>query len=83
MDQSTTTAVFALAYFSLATLFGESLANWAVSRRRSLVDGLVQATKAIRSTWSPVADIISAGFLNPEAETPEPPQRLRVRIKVP
>ena len=35
MDRPTTTAIVALAYFSLATaIFGESPAKWAISRRR-------------------------------------------------
>jgi transcriptional regulator with XRE-family HTH domain len=84
LERSWITAIFVLAYFSVGTvLFGESPAKHALARRHEILDALTQASKAIRSTGKPVADIISAGFLNPEADTPEPPQRLRVRIKVP
>jgi transcriptional regulator with XRE-family HTH domain len=84
LDRSWIAASVVLAYFSMGTvLFGESPAKHALARRHELVDALTDASKAIRSTGKPVADIISAGFLNPEADTPEPPQRLRVRIKVP
>jgi hypothetical protein len=85
MDQpGTTTAIVVLAYFSVGTaLFGESPAKYALARRHGIIDALAQASKAIRSTWRPVTDIISEGFLTAEVDTPEPPQRLRVRIKVP
>lgn len=43
MDRPATTAIVALAYFSLATaLFGESPAKRAMSRRRSILDALTQ-----------------------------------------
>ena len=77
-------AIVVLAYFSVGTvLFGESPAKYALARRHGIIDALAQASKTIRSAGRPVADIISAGFLSSEAETPDPPQPLRVRIKVP
>ena len=57
-------------------------ASWSAARGHSISDALEQVSKALRATWRSVADVISEGFLNSGAETPEPPQRLRVRIKV-
>jgi transcriptional regulator with XRE-family HTH domain len=80
----TITALFALAYFSLGTaLFGESPAKWAIDRRHAILEAAMHGWTAIRSAWKPVADVLSEGFVRPDAGTPEPPQRLRVRIKVP
>jgi hypothetical protein len=58
-------------------------ASWAAARGHTLADVLEQVSKAIRAAWRSVGDVISEGFLRPEADRSEPPQRLRVRIKVP
>jgi transcriptional regulator with XRE-family HTH domain len=84
LNWPTITAVFALAYFSLGTaLLGESPAKWAIDRRHAILEAVIQGARAIRFAWKPVADVIAEGFVRPDTETPEPPQRLRVRIKVP
>jgi hypothetical protein len=81
-DAATTTAIVALAYFSLATaFFGESPAKWALVRRGSLLDALTQGTGVAASAWRRSADAISH-LLGGAAATPEPATRLRVRVKL-
>jgi len=95
MDRPATTAIVALAYFSLATaLFGKSPAKWVMSNRRSIVDALAQGGSGIAAAWRRGAGLLgSAGTAEP-VEQPEmrpwitdahrvgPAPRLRVRIKV-
>ena len=83
MDRPTTAAIVALAYFSLATaLFGESPAKWTMSRRRSIIDALTHGTAVVAAAWKRSADAISNVLGGTGAATPEPPQRLRVRVKM-
>jgi len=78
------TAIVVLAYFTVGTaLVGASPATCALSRRHDILDALAQASKAIRTASRFVADIVSAGFIRPEVDAPDPPEPLRVRIKVP
>lgn len=52
IDWTTTTAIVALAYFSLATvLFGETPAKWAIARRGSVLDVLALGPAAIAAEW--------------------------------
>ena len=96
-DPSATTAIVALAYFSLATaLFGESPAKWAISRGPSIFGALTHGPAALAARWRRVADVFgTADGGTPEpGEEPEmrpwitdahrvgPAPRLRVRIKV-
>jgi Helix-turn-helix domain len=83
MDRPTTAAIVALVYFSLATaLFGESPAKWAISRRRSIIDALTHGTAVVAAAWRRSADAISSVLGSAGTVTPEPPQRLRVRVKM-
>ena len=60
MDWPATTAIVALAYFSLATaLFAESPAKWALSRGRFIFDALTQGPAAIAAAWRHGVDTIS------------------------
>ena len=82
-DRSATTTIVALVYFSLATaIFGESPTKWAVSRRRSIIDALSQGSTAVAAAWQRSADSISHLVGGTDVGAPEPPQRLRVRVKV-
>ena len=96
-DRSATTAIVALAYFSLATaLFGKSPAKWVMSKRRSITDALAQGGLGLAAAWRRGAGVLgSAGDGTAEpVEQPEmrpwitdahrvgPAPRLRVRIKV-
>ena len=95
-DQPATTAIVALAYFSLATaLFGESPAKWAMSKGPSIFAALTPGPAAVASAWRSVADVVGTADGTPETgEEPEmrpwitdarrvaPAPRLRVRIKV-
>lgn len=83
LDRATTTTIVALAYFSLATvLVGESPAKWIMSRRRSILDTLTQGPAAVAAAWRRSADAISHLVGSTDAVAPEPPQRLRVRVKL-
>ena len=83
VDQPTTIAIVALSYFSLATaLVGESPAKWAISRRRALIDAMSQGLVAVAAAGRRSADAISHLLGSPDAVAPEPPQRLRVRVKL-
>jgi len=84
-----TTAVVALAYFSLAmALFGESPARWALSWHRSLLDAMTQGPAALPSVLRRAAEAIShlvrsADDGSDPAEGPEMhSHQLRVRIKM-
>ena len=69
---STTTAVVALAYFSLATaLAGESPATWAIPRRRSILDALMHGPAAIATAWTHASDSMSQLFGNAGGGAPE------------
>ena len=83
MDRPTTAAIVALVYFSMATaVFGESPAKWALSRRRSIIDALTHGTAVVAAAWRRSADAISNVLGSAGTATPEPPQRLRVRVKM-
>ena len=83
LDRATTTTIVALAYFSVATLLvGESPAKWAMSRRRSILDTLTLGLAGVATTWKRSADAISHLVGTTDAGAPEPPQRLRVRVKL-
>ena len=83
MDWSMTTAVVALAYFSLATaLFGESPAKWALSRRQSLAAGIIHGQASVAATWKRSADSISHLLGTTDADPDKPAQPLRVRVKL-
>ncbi len=84
MNQPLTIAIVALAYFSLATaLVGESPAKWALSRRQSILDALMQGPNAIQSAWRRGSSAITELFPRADGGTPEsaPSRQLRVRIK--
>ena len=72
IDWSATTAIIALAYFSLATvLFGETPAKRAISRRRSILDVLTHGPAAIAAAWRRPAVAISH-VLGRDDGSPEP-----------
>ncbi|MEO8679875.1 MAG: helix-turn-helix domain-containing protein [Vicinamibacterales bacterium] len=72
VDQAATTAIVALAYFSLATtLVGESPAKWAMSRRRSIVQALAQGPAAIVAVWRRGGDAMPHVFGSADDGTPE------------
>ena len=78
------TAMFAAAYFSIATvLFGETPASWIMSRRHDIRDALAPVRVVLAAFWKGGADAISQGFVTADEEAPAPEPRLRVRIKVP
>jgi hypothetical protein len=82
-DRPTTAAIVALVYFSLATvLFGESPAKWAMSRRRSIIDAITHGTAAVAAAWRGSADAITSVLGSAESAAPEPPQQLRVPVKL-
>lgn len=95
-DRAVTTAIVALAYFSLATaLFGESPAMLAKSRSRAILDALPQGGAALAAAWRRVAGVFGAADHGTREAEEEPqmrpwitdahrvgPPRLRVRIKV-
>lgn len=96
-DQPATTAILALAYFSLATaLFGESPAKWVMSKGPSIFGALTQGPAALAAAWRRVTDVFgtASGDTPQPGEEPEirpwitdahrvgPAPRLRVRIKV-
>ena len=83
MDRPTTIAIAALAYFSLATaVFGETPATWVLARRRSIIDAITQGPAAVAAAWSRSADSISHVLGSTDADAPEPPQPLRVPVKL-
>jgi hypothetical protein len=78
------TAIFAVAYFSIATaLFGETPASRTMSRRRDILEALTPLRVVVAAFWRGGADAISQGFTAADDAVPEPEPRLRVRIKVP
>lgn len=80
MDRPATTAIVALAYFSLATsLVGESPAKWAMSRGRSILDTLRQGPAAIAAAWRRGTGEISHLFGSPDSGTPEPVEEPEMR----
>jgi hypothetical protein len=71
-DQAATTAVFALAYFCLATaIFGESPAKWILSRRRSIADALTRGTTDTLAGLRRGGDAISRLLGSANGSTPE------------
>ncbi len=81
MDLPRTTAIVALAYFSLATVvLGESPAKWIMTKQVSILDTFGDGRTAIASAWRHGADSISGVLV----ETPEPVEEphLQVRVKV-
>lgn len=91
-----TTAIIALAYFSLATaLFGNSPANWAICRFRSILGGHMSGLAAMSAAWKHVFGTTGGGTPEPVAEPerrpwisdarrvgPAPSPRFRVRMKL-
>jgi hypothetical protein len=62
-DRSTTIALVALAYFSLATtVFAESPANWVLTRRRTILDALKLGPSAIVAAWHHSVDAVMHAF---------------------
>ena len=83
MDRPTAIAIFALAYFSLATaVFGETPATWVLARRRAIIDAMTQGQAAVATAWRRSADSISHVLGSTDAREPETPQPLRVRVKL-
>lgn len=82
-DWSMTTAIVALAYFSLAmALFGESPAKWALARRQSLIASIVQGQASVAAVWRRSADTVSHVLGTTDADRDKPAQPLRVRVKL-
>jgi hypothetical protein len=84
MDLARTTAIVAVAYFSLGTVaFGESPAKWVISKRQSIIDKLAQERAAIASALGHSADAISGVLGSADGGTPEPVEEphLQVRVK--
>jgi hypothetical protein len=80
IDRAATTAIVALAYFSLATaLFGESPAKLAVSRSRAFLAALPQGPAAIAAAFRQGATAISHVFGSAEGETPAPVEEPEMR----
>ena len=80
MDLARTTAIAAVAYFSMGTVvLGESPAKWALSKRQSMLDGLAQGRAAVASALGHGADAIS-GVL--DGDTPEPVEEAHLRVRV-
>ena len=84
LDLPTTTAIVAMAYFSLATaLFGESPAKWAITRRGAIIDGMTHGLVVVAAAWKRSTDAVWHLLGSTTAAVaPEPPQRLRVRVKL-
>jgi transcriptional regulator with XRE-family HTH domain len=79
-DPAATTAIVALAYFSLATaLVGESPAKWAMSRSHALLDALRQGPAGVAAAWRRGAAVISNVFAREDGGTPEPVEELEMR----
>lgn len=80
MDRPATTAIVALAYFSLATaLVGESPAKWAMSRSRPILDTLRQSPAAMAAAWRRGAGAISHVFGSADSGMPEPVEEPEMR----
>ena len=95
VDRASTTAIIALAYFSLATaLLGQSPATWAIAKRRSILEALMQGPAAVAAAWQRADVFGSAAHTTAEAAGEQEmrpwvtdahrvgPPRFRVRIKV-
>ena len=68
--QAATTAVVALAYFSLsAVLLGETPATWALSSWRSILGALTNVPQPIAARWKFASDAISKVFGNAATDT--------------
>ena len=91
-----TTAIVALAYFSLETaLFGNSPATWAICRCRPILGAQMPGLAAISAAWKHVLGTVGGGTPEPGAEPerrpwisdarrvgPAPSPRFRARIKL-
>lgn len=86
IDPLATTAIVAMAYFTLATaLFGESPAKYAMTRRAFVREALAPAISSMfgsheTSTPEPEEPVMREWFTDARRVAPSP--RLRVRIKV-
>lgn len=79
-DQLTTTAIVALAYFSLATvLLPESPGRLAISRYRGPLDALWQGLPAITAAWKRGVHAVSQVSGRAGAGTPEPVEEPELR----
>lgn len=80
MDRPATTAIVALAYFSLATaLVGESPVKGAMSRSRPILDMLTEGPAAIAAVWRRGAGEISRAFGSADSGMPEPVEEPEMR----
>lgn len=78
-----TTAIVALAYFSLATaVLGESPARLALSRGRSIVDAIRLAPAAITAAWRHSVHAVSHMFASDDDRTSQPEGEPGVRAWV-
>ena len=79
IDQAATTAILAMAYFSLATaVLGETPASWAISRRDAI--GRLFTSTIATAKPEPTEDAEAQPWLSDAHRVG--PSRLRVRIKV-
>jgi hypothetical protein len=63
MNRSTTIAVVALTYFSLAnTVLAESPAQWLLARRRTILDAVKLGPSAIAAAWRHSVDAVTHAF---------------------
>lgn len=63
LDRSTTVALVALTYFSLAhTVFAESPAQWVLTRRGAILDALKLGPSAIVAAWRHCVDAVMHAF---------------------
>lgn len=87
-----TTALVALVYFTLGTLFvNESPASWAVARRRVMIEALRRGSQAVANARPEPADDTAHGALDPDDSRPwitdahrvgpAPSAQLRFRVK--